>query len=78
MTATMPGLADRLRAILPADAVLDDPATILPYAYDASFWSLRHRRLPDVVVVPTTTGDVARVVRFAAETSTPIVARGAG
>ncbi len=71
-------LADRLRAILPADAVIDDPATLLPYAYDASFWSLRQQRLPDVVVVPRTTEEVARVVKLADETATPVVARGAG
>src|ERR1044072_3226945 len=41
MTATMPALAERLRALLPPDAVIDDPATLIPYAYDASFWSLR-------------------------------------
>jgi glycolate oxidase len=78
MTATLPRLADRLRAILPSDLVIDDPATLLPYAYDASFWSLRQQRLPDVVVVPRTTDDVVRVVRFADETGTPVVARGAG
>src|SRR3954471_1695422 len=78
MTATLPSLADRLRAILPGDLVIDDPATLLPYAYDASFWSLREQRLPDVVVVPRSTEDVVRVVRFADETATPIVARGAG
>jgi len=71
-------LADRLRALLPADAVIDDPATLLPYAYDASFWSLRQQRLPDVVVVPRTTEEVARVVKLADETATPVVARGAG
>ena len=74
----MPALAERLRAFLPADAVIDDPATLLPYAYDASFWSLRQRRLPDVVVVPRTTDHVRRVVSFASETGTPVVARGAG
>ena len=78
MTATLPTLADRLRAILPGDLVIDDPATLLPYAYDASFWSLRQQRLPDVVVVPRTTEDVVRVVRFADETGTPVIARGAG
>jgi glycolate oxidase len=78
MSSTMTRLADRLRAILPADAVIDDPATLLPYAYDASFWSLRQQRLPDVVVVPLTTEHVARVVRFADETGTPVIARGAG
>src|SRR4029078_9154622 len=71
-------LADRLRAIVPADLVIDDPSTLLPYAYDASFLSLRQQRLPDVVVVPRTTDDVARVVRFADETATPVIARGAG
>ena len=78
MTATMPALAERLRGLLPADAVIDDPATLLPYAYDASFWSLRQRRMPDVVVVPTSTEHVARVVTFADQTGTPIIARGAG
>ncbi len=71
-------LADRLRAIVGADAVIDDRATLLPYAYDASFWSLRQNRAPEAVVLPRTTEDVARVVRCAAETGTPIVARGAG
>src|SRR5256712_11403847 len=78
MATTAPTLADRLREIIPADRVIDDAATLLPYAYDASFWSLRQQRLPDVVVVPRTTDDVARVVRFADETGTPVVARGAG
>src|SRR5947199_5285760 len=78
MATTAPTLADRLREIVPPDRVIDDPATLLPYAYDASFWSLRQQRLPDVVVVPRTTDDVARVMRFADETGTPVVARGAG
>jgi len=71
-------IASRLRAILPPDRVIDDPTSLLPYAYDASFWSLRSRRMPDAVVVPESTDEVASVVRLAAETGTPIVARGAG
>jgi len=78
MVTTAAPLAERLRAIVGADAVIDDPATLLPYAYDASFWSLRQNRAPDLVVLPRTTDDVARVVRHASETGTPIVARGAG
>src|SRR5207245_6260011 len=72
MATTTPTIADRLRELLPADSVIDDAATLLPYAYDASFWSLRNTRLPDVVVVPRVTEDVARVVHFAAETGTPV------
>lgn len=83
MTGGPPGridaaIASRLRAILPQDRVLDNENTILPYAFDASFWSLRARRMPDVVVIPETTAEVAAVVRLADETGTPIVARGAG
>ena len=75
---TTPSVASRLRAVLPHDRVIDDPATLEPYAYDASFWSLRMRRRPDVVVVPETTADVVAAMRVAAETGTPIVPRGAG
>ncbi len=71
-------LASRLREILPHEHVLDDPATLVPYSYDASFWSLRARHTPEVVVVPESTAEVAEVVRFADRTETPIVARGAG
>src|SRR5881296_2898492 len=72
------GIAARLRDALPAGRVIDDPATLLPYAYDASFWSLRQRRIPEAVVVPESTTEVVSVVRIANETGTPIVARGAG
>src|SRR5687767_915685 len=78
MATTARTLADRLREVLPGDRVIDDPATLLPYAYDASFWSLRQQRMPDVVVVPVSTAEVAAVVRFADGTATPVVARGAG
>jgi glycolate oxidase len=71
-------LATRLRELIGADRVIDDPATLLPYSYDASFWSLRQRRTPGAVVVPDSTADVAAVMRFANESGTPIVPRGAG
>src|SRR5258705_6332354 len=78
VTTTGATLADRLREIIPADRVIDDPATLLPYAYDASFWSLRQQRVPDVVVVPRSTAEVQSVVRLADATGTPVVPRGAG
>lgn len=77
-TETGPSIATRLRAVLPHDRVIDDAATLEPYAYDASFWSLRMRRRPDVVVVPGSTADVVATMRVAAATGTPIVPRGAG
>src|SRR3989442_6378286 len=72
------GIAARLREAIPPDRVIDDPATLLPYAYDASFWSLRQRRIPEAVVVPQSTAEVVSVVRIANDTGTAIVARGAG
>src|SRR4030088_1937442 len=75
---TRASIAERLRAVRPGDRVIDDPPTLEPYAYDASFWSLRMQRRPDVVVVPETTADVVAAMRVAAETGTPIVPRGAG
>ena len=78
MTLVGASLAPQLKAILPADRVLDDETELLPYAYDASFWSLRARHLPDVVVLPENTAEVADVVRFAAASDVAVVARGAG
>src|SRR5947209_15763078 len=72
------GIAARLRDALPTERVIDDPATLLPYSYDASFWSLRQRRTPEAVVVPESTAEVVAIVLIANETGTPIVARGAG
>ena len=72
------GIAARLRKAVPTERVIDDPATLLPYSYDASFWSLRQRRTPEAVVVPESTAEVVAIVRVANETGTPIVARGAG
>ena len=48
-------IASRLREVIPGDRVIDDPSTLLPYSYDASFWSLRQQRTPSAVVVPEST-----------------------
>ena len=71
-------VATRLREVVARDRVIDDPATLLPYSYDASFWSLRQRRTPSAVVVPESTAEVVAVVRVANELEIPLVPRGAG
>ncbi len=71
-------LLDRLLRVLPEDRVVHDAAGLYPYAFDASFWSLRQQRAPDVVVIPRTVAEVQEVVRIASDTGTPLVARGAG
>src|SRR5438094_991720 len=71
-------VAARLREVVPSERVIDASATVLPYSYDASFWSPRQRRRPSAVVVPESTAEVVAVVGVANETETPLVPRGAG
>src|SRR5438270_11679834 len=72
------GIATRLREAVPRDRVITDEATLVPYMFDASFWSLRQRRMPEAVVVPQSTAEVVAAVRVAAETGAPGVARCGG
>ena len=51
----------------------DRPSEIIAYSYDGTFQ--QHR--PDLAVSPASTEEVAAVVRIAARTRTPIIARGA-
>jgi glycolate oxidase len=67
-------IARRLRKIVGKDAVLSEPADLMLYEYDGGV----QRALPQAVVFPTTTEQVARVVRLCAEEKVPIVPRGAG
>src|SRR6266542_2657666 len=64
MTTATASIASRLRGIVAADRVLDDPDALVPYAYDASFWSLRSRRMPDAGVVPAQGGIVISFARM--------------
>ena len=71
-------IADQLREATAVDRVIDDAPSLYPYAFDASFWSLRAQRVPDVVVLPRSVAEVQAIVRIAAESGTPVIARGAG
>jgi glycolate oxidase len=63
-----------LESILGAGTVLHRPEDLLLYEYDGSVEKGR----PGAVVFPSTTEDVSRVVRLAAQGNVPIVGRGAG
>ena len=67
-------LARGLLAILPAEQVLLQHDDLLLYEYDGAV----DTAMPDAVVLPHDTGDVAKVVRFCAEHNVPVVPRGAG
>lgn len=64
-----------LRALLPADAVIDDPAETRAYECDALS---AYRCPPLAAVLPRSTAEVAAVLRFCHDNRVPVVPRGAG
>ncbi|HKQ58167.1 MAG TPA: FAD-linked oxidase C-terminal domain-containing protein [Candidatus Eisenbacteria bacterium] len=70
-----PDHLDELRALLGADAVLASEAARFTYEADAL---VLDKHMPDVVVLPRSTDEVAAVVRWAHALRIPVTARGAG
>ncbi|TBX20697.1 FAD-linked oxidase C-terminal domain-containing protein [Nioella sediminis] len=65
----------RLRAVLPPDAVIDDPAETRAYECDAL---TAYRCPPLAAVLPSTTAEVAAVLKICHDEGVPVVPRGAG
>jgi glycolate oxidase len=68
-------LTDRLRAVVGRDALLTSPSDLLVYECDG--YTIEKNR-PDVVVFPTSTEQVAEVVKVCNEAGVPFLPRGAG
>ncbi|TKD22782.1 FAD-binding protein [Rhodobacter capsulatus] len=68
-------IVKRLRAILPRDSVIDDPAETRAYECDALS---AYRCAPLAVVLPRTTAEVAACLKLCYELGVPVVPRGAG
>lgn len=66
---------EELRHILGPRGVIDNPDALMTYEADGCVMDLHE---PHVVVVPTSTEQVAAVVKLAARAGMPIVPRGAG
>ncbi len=64
-----------LRRLLPEDAVIGDPARLRPYETDGM---TSERQTPLAVVLPSSTEEVAAVMRFLHHEGVPVVPRGAG
>ncbi len=64
-----------LRTIVPGEGVIDTEREMRPYQSDGL---TAYRQLPMVVVLPDTTDQVARVLRYCHENSVRVVPRGAG
>src|SRR3954463_13572416 len=67
-------IARQLRKIVGRDAVLSEREDLMLYEYDGGV----QRALPQAVVFPQTTEQVARIVKLAGKENVPIVPRGAG
>ncbi len=79
-TATLPQvdkalLLQRLQQILPASALLAEPEELRAYECDGLS---AYRRLPLLVALPETTGQVQAILRLCSALGVPVVARGAG
>ncbi len=70
-----PADLDELRALLGADAVLASEAARFTYETDGL---TLQRRMPDVVVLPRSTDEVAAILRWARARGLPVTPRGAG
>lgn len=60
------------------DNVLTDDLDLMYYSYDSSFLTKLERAVPDAVVLPRSTEDVQKVMRFAYDNKIPVTPRGAG
>jgi glycolate oxidase len=70
-----PALRQRLSDAVGTDGVIDHPTQLRTYACDGL---TGHRVTPALVLLPTTTAQVAAAVRACHDTGVPFVARGAG
>jgi len=73
MSAT--DLATKLSNLVGSDVVRSDAVSLQAYSRDAT---PMFEGLPEVIVAPRNTAEVSKIVKFAHDTNTPIIARGAG
>src|SRR5438270_936968 len=73
--ATQDTLIDSLRAIVGRDGLLTSPSDLLVYECDG--YTIAKNK-PDVVVFPTTTEQVVRIVKLCNQLDVPFLPRGAG
>src|SRR5258708_26324421 len=71
---TSPALIRELQAAIGKRWVVHAPEDILVYEYDATI----ERSLPDAVVLPQSTDEVAATVRIVRRHGLPVTARGSG
>src|SRR6516162_8945878 len=71
----MTAFIEKLRAVVGPDGLLTSPSDLLVYECDG--YTIEKNK-PDVVVFPTTTDQIVRIVKLCNEANVPFLARGAG
>ncbi len=72
----MQGLVKDLATLLGPTQILSRPEEMLAYANDATHYLKSH--IPDIVVLPHTTEEVSKVMKYAFRKEIPVTPRGAG
>ncbi len=67
-------IIEELSKIVGSENVLSSETDLLLYGYDASLFKGR----PEVIVLPGSTEEVSKIVKFAHEHRIPVIARGSG
>jgi glycolate oxidase len=70
-------IAGDLRRLVTDSTVVEGPAELQTYAYDASFMTQLQPSRPDVAVIARSTADVSAVLGYANEHGIPVTPRGA-
>ena len=68
-------LTQQLTTILKPDRVLIEPEDVIPYSFDGTAVL---SQLPAAVVFAQSANDVSKILKWANETRTPVIARGSG
>ena len=70
-----PNVVSELRRLIGRQGVLTETEDLIPYSFDGT---AARRQMPDCVALPTTTEQVAAILKLANQTKTPVVTRGSG
>lgn len=68
-------IVEALSKLVPADSLIHHERELVPYETDAF---TAYRRVPLAVVLPETTEQTAKVLKYCAENNVPVIPRGAG
>jgi len=71
-------LVKELQKLVSSEQVISKELDLMYYSYDSSWHAHLHRLMPDAVVLPRSTEEVSRIMKFASAHQVPVTPRGAG